>query len=163
MSGCVQYEQNSEMMVIAKIHVWKVPVLLYGDFADRVLIYIHGQGGRKEEAESFAEIATNYGWQVISADFPEHGEKKDKARFVPWEVIPELQKSNLATAYFELLANSFGLGTVIMSYPSDVICQLAPNARRMLEIPEYLCFCTKNPAPMLPRLAELNSFLQFSS
>lgn len=42
MSGCVQYEQNSEMMVIAKIHVWKVPVLLYGDFADRVLIYIHG-------------------------------------------------------------------------------------------------------------------------
>ena len=76
MSGCVQYEQNSEMMVIAKIHVWKVPVLLYGDFADRVLIYIHGQDGRKEEAESFAEIATNYDWQVISADLPEHGEKR---------------------------------------------------------------------------------------
>ena len=35
-------------MNIAKIHVWKVPVLLYGDLADRVLIYIHGQGGRKE-------------------------------------------------------------------------------------------------------------------
>lgn len=52
-------------MNIAKIHVWKVPVLLYGDLADRVLIYIHGQGGRKEEAESFAEIATNYGWQVM--------------------------------------------------------------------------------------------------
>ena len=79
-------------MNIAKIHVWKVPVLLYGDLADRVLIYIHGQGGRKEEAESFAEIATNYGWQVISVDLPEHGERKDKARFVPWEVIPELQK-----------------------------------------------------------------------
>ena len=57
-------------MNIAKIHVWKVPVLLYGDLADRVLIYIHGQGGRKEEAESFAEIATNYGWQVISVDLP---------------------------------------------------------------------------------------------
>lgn len=79
-------------MNIAKIHVWKVPVLLYGDLADRVLIYIHGQGGRKEEAESFAEIATNYGWQVISVDLPEHGERKDKARFVPWEIIPELQK-----------------------------------------------------------------------
>ena len=26
-------------MNIAKIHVWKVPVLLYGDLADRVLIY----------------------------------------------------------------------------------------------------------------------------
>lgn len=79
-------------MNIAKIHVWKVPVILYGDLADRVLIYIHGQGGRKEEAESFAEIATNYGWQVISVDLPEHGERKDKARFVPWKIIPELQK-----------------------------------------------------------------------
>lgn len=28
-------------MNIAKIHVWKVPVLLYGDLADRVLIYIY--------------------------------------------------------------------------------------------------------------------------
>ena len=74
-------------MNIAKIHVWKVLVLLYGDLVDRVLIYIHGQGGRKEEAESFAEIATNYGWQIISADLPEYGERKDKARFVPWEVI----------------------------------------------------------------------------
>jgi len=36
---------------------------------------------------------------------------------------------NLATAYFELLANAHGLGTVIMSYPSDVLCELAPEAR----------------------------------
>ena len=85
-------KKDVKAMNIAKIHVWKVPVLLYGDLADRVLIYIHGQGGRKEEAESFAEIATNYGWQVISVDLPEHGERKDKARFLPWEVIPELQK-----------------------------------------------------------------------
>ena len=33
-----------------------------------------------------------YEWQVISVDLPEHGERKDKARFVPWEIIPELQK-----------------------------------------------------------------------
>lgn len=42
---------------------------------------------------------------------------------------------DLATAYFELLANGFGLGTVIMSYPSDVLTQLAPEARRMFGIP----------------------------
>ena len=42
---------------------------------------------------------------------------------------------NLATVYFELLANAHGLGTVIMSYPSDVICELAPVAREMLGIP----------------------------
>ena len=42
---------------------------------------------------------------------------------------------NIATAYFELLANAFGLGTAIMSYPSDVIRELAPQAREMLGIP----------------------------
>ena len=29
------------------------------------------------------------------------------------------------------------------------------------EVVDILCFCTKNPMPMLPRLAELNSFRQF--
>jgi len=43
---------------------------------------------------------------------------------------------NLATAYFELLANAHGLGTVIMSYASDVLRELAPEAREMLGIPE---------------------------
>ena len=42
---------------------------------------------------------------------------------------------DLATAYFELLANSFGLGTIIMSYPAEVIEQLAPVARDMIGIP----------------------------
>lgn len=43
---------------------------------------------------------------------------------------------NIATAYFELLANAFGLGTVIMSYPADVLQELAPEARDMLGIPK---------------------------
>jgi len=41
----------------------------------------------------------------------------------------------LATAYFELLANSYGLGTIIMSYPAEVINELKPEAREMLGIP----------------------------
>lgn len=42
---------------------------------------------------------------------------------------------NIATAYFELLANAFGLGTVIMSYPAEVLEELAPKARELLNIP----------------------------
>lgn len=41
----------------------------------------------------------------------------------------------IASAYFELLANAHGLGTVIMSYPSEVLNELAPQARKMLGIP----------------------------
>lgn len=43
---------------------------------------------------------------------------------------------NIATAYFELIANAYGLGTVIMSYPSDLLQELAPEARDMLNIPK---------------------------
>ncbi|MBQ9159431.1 MAG: nitroreductase family protein [Erysipelotrichaceae bacterium] len=41
----------------------------------------------------------------------------------------------LATAYFELLCNAFGLGTIIMSYSAEVLNELAPKARKMLNIP----------------------------
>jgi ferredoxin len=43
---------------------------------------------------------------------------------------------NIATAYFELIANAYGLGTIIMSYPAEVLEELAPEAREMLGIPK---------------------------
>ena len=43
---------------------------------------------------------------------------------------------HIATAYFELLCNAHGLGTTIMSYPADVLNELAPEARAMLGIPK---------------------------
>ncbi len=42
---------------------------------------------------------------------------------------------NIATAYFELLCNAYGLGTTIMSYSAEVLNELAPKAREMLNIP----------------------------
>ena len=42
---------------------------------------------------------------------------------------------HLATAYFELLCNAYGLGTTIMSYSAEVLNELAPEARAMLHIP----------------------------
>ena len=43
---------------------------------------------------------------------------------------------NIATAYFELLCNAHGLGTAIMSYPAEVLNELAPDARQMLGVPK---------------------------
>lgn len=42
---------------------------------------------------------------------------------------------NIAAAYFELLCSAHGLGAVIMSYPAEVLNELAPEARDMLGIP----------------------------
>jgi ferredoxin len=42
---------------------------------------------------------------------------------------------NIASAYFELICNAHGLGTVMMSYSASVICDV-PEARMALGIPE---------------------------
>lgn len=43
---------------------------------------------------------------------------------------------NVATTYFELIANAYGLGTIIMSYPAEVLEELCPEAKRLLNIPD---------------------------
>ena len=45
----------------------------------------------------------------------------------------------IADTYFEILANAYGLGTLIMSYSAEVINELAPEAREMLGIPKDHC------------------------
>ena len=68
-----------------------IPSILWGEPSKNLYLFIHGQAGCKEEAESFAEIAGCYGWQVLSMDLPEHGERKmEKNTFDPWHTVPEL-------------------------------------------------------------------------
>jgi pimeloyl-ACP methyl ester carboxylesterase len=73
------------------LSVQGVPAILLGDTSDKVYIFVHGQGGCKEEAENFAAIAAPCGWQVLAADLPEHGGRDDGKRLLPWVVVPELQ------------------------------------------------------------------------
>ena len=41
---------------------------------------------------------------------------------------------DVATTYFELIANSYRLGKIIMSYPAEVLNELSPKAREMLTL-----------------------------
>ena len=47
----------------------------------------------------------------------------------------DMIEMNLATAYFELLANAYGLGTVISTYSAELLSK-SPAAMSMLRIPE---------------------------
>ena len=102
------------------ITVQEIPAVLYGDSSEKLFLYIHGKMGCKEVASRFAEIVCPKGYQVLSMDLPGHGERADEMeRFVPWEVVPELQAvygfarqrwetislyANSIGAYFSLLA-----------------------------------------------------------
>ena len=103
-----------------RITVQEIPAVLYGNSSEKLFLYIHGKMGCKEEAARFAEIVCPKGYQVLSIDLPGHGERTgEMERFVPWEVVPELQAvygfarqhwqkislyANSIGAYFSLLA-----------------------------------------------------------
>lgn len=103
-----------EMSVIKrKINIKHIPAIVWGTPCSAVYLYIHGQGGNKEEAAVFAEIVCRYGFQILSIDLPKHGERRDeKADFAPWNVVSELKSvmdfAKKQWRYISLYANSIG-------------------------------------------------------
>lgn len=69
-----------------------IPAILWGEKSDRIYIYVHGKMSSKESAEAFAKIACQRGYQVLSFDLPEHGERTDMDyKCNIWNGIADLQ------------------------------------------------------------------------
>lgn len=107
------------MMKADNFTIDQIPAVLYGETAERSYLFLHGQMGCKEEAESFAQIAVPKGYQVLSVDLPGHGARPKQETLTPWAVLPELQsviswaksrwnsvslRANSIGAYFAMLA-----------------------------------------------------------
>ena len=58
-----------------KLWIDKIPAILWGKASDKIYIHVHGKLSRKEYAEQFAVIAESKGYQTLSFDLPEHGER----------------------------------------------------------------------------------------
>ena len=79
------------MITKEKIIVDGIPAILWGKPSDKIYIHVHGKMSRKEYAEGFAEAAEAKGWQTLSFDLPEHGERRDKAhRCDVWNGVRDL-------------------------------------------------------------------------
>ncbi len=101
-----------------------IPSILFGEPSNHLYLFIHGQSGCKEEAETFAEIAGGYGWQVLSIDLPEHGERKnEKHTFDPWHAVPDLLAvMSYAKSHWDWIAiraNSIGAWFSMLSFASE--------------------------------------------
>lgn len=68
-----------------------VPSILWGEDSNRVYVHVHGKMSRKEYAESFAAIAETKGYQTLSFDLPEHGERTDSKRCDVWNGVSDLR------------------------------------------------------------------------
>lgn len=107
-----------------RLEIGGAPALLWGERTEGIFLYIHGQGGKKEEAADFAALACARGWQVLSVDLPEHGERAGRGPAMePWNVVPELEA---VLAYAEggwkrtaLFAVSIGAWFSMLAFPPE--------------------------------------------
>lgn len=111
-----------------RIKIKNIPAIVWGKSSDAIYLYVHGQGGRKEEAELFAGIAEEKGWQVISIDLPGHGEREEEMdHFDLWHVTPELtgvmQYIRERWKKVSLFANSIGAWYSMLSYQDEAFTQ----------------------------------------
>ena len=65
-------------MKTKKIKINNIPSIIWGEKSSKVFIAIHGNMSNKEDEviEILANKVTNKGYQLISFDLPEHGERK---------------------------------------------------------------------------------------
>ena len=78
-------------MVVNKIRISNIPTVVWGEKSDKAYIYVHGKMSSKESAVMFAEIAEKKGYQTISFDLPQHGDRADEnVRCDIWNGIHDL-------------------------------------------------------------------------
>lgn len=91
--------------------------IFIGEKKEKVFLFVHGQGGNKEEAIRFAKIAVPLGYQVIGIDL--------SIMEMPWNVLPMLLgvKDYLKNHYssISLRANSIGCWYSLLAFENDEI------------------------------------------
>lgn len=68
-----------------------IPAIIWGKSSDKVYLHVHGKMSRKEYAEQFAGIAETNGFQTLSFDLPEHGDRNDGIRCDIFNEMNELR------------------------------------------------------------------------
>lgn len=63
-----------------KIDIEGIPAIIWGEKSDKVYLCVHGKMSSKEAGGYIAETAVERGYQVISFDLPEHGERRNEGR-----------------------------------------------------------------------------------
>ena len=62
-------------MITQQINIGGIPAILWGNPSSKLYLHVHGKQSRKEYAQTFAALAETQGYQTLSFDLPEHGER----------------------------------------------------------------------------------------
>ena len=116
-------------MKTEKININNIPSILWGEKNNKVFIAVHGNMSNKEDKviKILAENATSKGYQVLSFDLPEHGDRKDDTNYLckvqncvkDLKQIIEYAKKNYVEIY--LWACSMGAYFSLLAYKDEDI------------------------------------------
>ena len=67
-----------------KIEINTIPSIIWGEKSKKVFIAVHGNMSNKEDEviKILADVITSKGYQLISFDLPEHGDRKDNKEYL---------------------------------------------------------------------------------
>ena len=118
-------------MKTERININNIPSIIWGEKSDKIFIAIHGNMSNKEDdvIKILAENATSKGYQVLSFDLPEHGERKDDTNYLckvqncvkDLKLILEYAKKNYNE--INLWACSMGAFFSLLAYKDEDINQ----------------------------------------
>lgn len=78
-------------MAVQRITVGDIPAIIWGKDSPRVYLCVHGKMSSKEDFEGFARLAEQKGFQTLSFDLAQHGERSaDAVRCDIWSGIRDL-------------------------------------------------------------------------
>lgn len=112
-----------------QLSIAHIPAILWGDSSPHLVIAVHGYWGNKKTQliRSFAAWATDKGFQVLSFDLPEHGERKEDSSIELPICIEEFQTIlNYAGRYWNhisLFANSLGAYLSLLAFEKEIFKQ----------------------------------------
>lgn len=116
-------------MKIERIKINNIPSIIWGEKSGKVIIAIHGNMSNKEDEviKILANSAVNKGYQVLSFDLPEHGERKQDTQYlckVP-NCVKDLKQiiDYAKTTYHEIniFACSMGAYFSLLAYKDEEI------------------------------------------
>jgi len=116
-------------MKTERMNINNIPSIKWGEKSNRVFIAVHGNMSNKEDEviKIFAEKVASRGYQLLSFDLPEHGERKDNTNYLckvqncvkDLKQIIEYAKQNYEEIY--LWACSMGAYFSLISYKDEDI------------------------------------------
>lgn len=117
-------------MTSHNLKIDNIPAILWGDKSDKLFIAVHGNMSNKADdvIVAFAKEADNSGYQVLSFDLPEHGDRKSEN--TPFKVQNCVQDLSAVMEYaktqwgiISLFACSMGAYFSLLSYKNEPLKQ----------------------------------------